>query len=89
MNSPKMGHDVPKFCSDPDIVTGFQEELATIESANPWGFWEFITLKTNKYDIKNSISRNGIKYDIFYFPLFLKNIHNACKMTENSKIYSL
>ena len=67
MSSPKIGNDVPKLCSDPDIVTGFQEELSKIQSAKPWGFWEFITLKTNKYDIKNSISRNGIKYDIFNF----------------------
>ena len=50
------GNDVPNFCYNPVYAKGYQLSLGKTERKRKWGFWDFVQIKTNQYDVKNQLS---------------------------------
>ena len=52
-----LGNDVPNFCYDPTQSKAYHTALGKTELQKGWGFWDFIRIKTNKYDVKQTVSK--------------------------------
>ena len=50
------GNDVPDFCYDPNYAKNYRLSLGRTEIQPGWGYWDFVRTKTNKYDVKQTVS---------------------------------
>ena len=48
------GNDVPNLCYDPNYAKTYRKFLAKTETQKGWGFWDFVQMPTNEFDIKQT-----------------------------------